>query len=355
MNRNKLVASILLFSLLLIAGCGNLLKSKEDSDASSSDGDKKGTEEEVKGDSEEAANLGDYHIVLSGDVKEEGDQFIIEGKSNLIPGSRIVGEVVVDEGETVFSDTSELIDDDGSFYMELEHHQYGEAEIIVRFDFDGVQEDEVKRHYGEKGQKLEGPFIYKHETYDGILKKAEAKIAYEPGGANDLAMKAPEWSDLPEDYGDPRVWIEVDDITEDGEFFYVSGRSNILEGSEIKVDYKYNRDKTQVKPDGSFEFKFDYEYLEDQEIVITFEPSAWQWNEIEEAYGSTGQKLVGNLVVSDKYNTDKQYIEKRIPWDNKSAQSSKSENGSNSDDTDADDDSKNNSDADDEEENPDEE
>src|SRR5699024_7305608 len=112
----------------------------------------------------------------------------------------------------------------------------------------------------------------------------------------------------------------------DGEFFYIHGRSNILEGSEIKVDYKYNRGKTQVKPDGSFDFKFDYEYLEDQDIVITFEPSALQWNEIEEAYGATGQKLVGNLVVSDKFNSEKQYIEKRIPWDDKSAESSNRNN-----------------------------
>src|SRR5699024_2733350 len=79
-----------------------------------------------------------------------------------------------------------------------------------------------------------------------------------------------------------------------------------------------NRDTTRVKPDGSFDFKFDYEYLEDRDFVITFKPSGNQWNEIEEAYGATGQKLVGNLVVSDRHSTDRQYIEKRIPWDNHS-------------------------------------
>lgn len=314
MKINNILIGILVFTLLLAAGCSN------DTDASSSDDEIENVEKKEEKEKEEATNLGDYHIDLSGDIKEENDQFIVEGKSNLIPNTRIVGEVVVDDGETIYSNTTELVGDDGSFYMELDHHQYGEAEIIIRVDFESVQDDEVKRHYGEKGQKFEGPFIYKHDTFDGILKKAEVNIAYVPGETNNLTIAAPEWYDLPEDYGDPRVWIEIEEITEDGEFFYVHGRSNILEGSEIKVEYKYNRDKTQVKPDGSFDFKFDYEYLEDREIVITFDPSSWQWNEIEEAYGSTGQKLIGNLVVSDKYNTDKQYIEKRIPWDNDAAQ-----------------------------------
>ena len=340
MKRNYLVISSLLFILLCLAGCGSIIEKFVDGE-SSSDGETKGESTEVNANTDEEteapSELGDYNIQFSGEVIEQDNKFIIEGKSNLLPGSRLVGEVVVDEGETIFSDTSDLVGDDGSFYMELDHHQYGDAELVVRFDFDNVKEDEIKRHYGEKGQKLEGPFIYKHDTFDGILKKAEVKLDYTPGGGDELVLKAPDWYDLPEDYGDPRVWIEVEEITEDGEYFYIHGRSNILEGSELRVEYSYNRGKTQVKPDGSFDFKFDYEYLEDKDIVITFEPSNFQWNEIEEAYGATGQKLVGNLVVSDKFNTDKQYIEKRIPWDNKSAQSSdsnKSDEENNSDDTD---------------------
>ena len=98
------------------------------------------------------------------------------------------------------------------------------------------------------------------------------------------------------------------------------GRSNILEGSELRVSYGlWNSDKTQVNPDGTFDFKIDYEYLEDKEFVIKFEPYGLQWNEIEEAYGKNGQKLVGNLVATQKSNTDKQFIEMRVPWDGKAA------------------------------------
>lgn len=297
--------------LVLLVGCGS--KEADSKDEGTTAADEKKESKKKKG----KVELGDYTVEFDGEVVEEDDKFIIEGKSNLLPGSRLVGEVLVDEGEEVFSDTTELVEEDGTFYMELDHHQFGDAEIIIRFDFDSVQEDEIKRHYGDKGQKLEGPFIYKHKAYPGILKKAEVRIPYEANETNELAIKAPDWEELPEDYGAPRVWIEVDEITEDGEFFYIPGKSNILEGSVINIEYGNNRDETTVNPDGTFYFKVDYEYLEDKDFVIEFWPSRFQWNEIEEAYGKKGQKLVGNLAKTNRFNTDVQYVEKVIPWDEK--------------------------------------
>ena len=141
-----------------------------------------------------------------------------------------------------------------------------------------------------------------------------SRIHYNPDEKSELVFQAPDWKEIPDDYGDPRVWIEVDEVTEDGEYFYLNGHSNLLEGSKLKAAYRNNRDETQVNPDGSFEFKVPYEYLEDEDFVITFDPSQFQWNEIEEAYGKNGQKLVGELVQQNKFITDKQFIEKRIPW-----------------------------------------
>ena len=310
-----------------MSGCGLLSKGKEivedaitDEEGSNTDEEADAKGEETKDKSDENAELGDYEVFFGGDIEESEDKFIINGKSNLLPGSRIVGEVLLDEGKLFTPDTSELVGENGDFYMELDHHQYGEAEIVIRFDFDNVQDDEIKRHYGEKGQKLEGPFIYRHKAFDGILQKAEARINYDANGGSDLAIAAPDWEPLPDDYGDPRIWIEVDELTEDGEYFYMHGRSNILEGSVLKVEYQYNRGETQVNPDGTFDFKFDYEYLEDKDIIITFKPSGFQWNEIEEAYGKTGQKLVGNLVKTNKFNTNEQYVEKVIEWDSEKSE-----------------------------------
>ncbi len=307
------IGSALLLGFLLV-GCGSASNEKVDGEGvAEEETEEKGAAKGEEKPKKNKGDLGDYDVYFEGDITETEDLFIIEGKSNLLPGSRLNGQVWVGE-EELFADTTELVDEDGSFYMEIDHHQYGEAEIVVQFQFDGVQDDEIKRHYGEKGQKLEGPFIFKHKEQGDILKKAEVRISYNPDEESELVLKAPEWNELPDDYGDPRIWIEVDEITEDGEFFYIHARSNILEGSELRASYGNNRDKTQVKPDGSFEFKIDYEYLEDKDFVIEFEPSNYQWNEIEEAYGKKGQKLVGDLVQTNPYNNN-QYIEKTIPWD----------------------------------------
>lgn len=59
--------------------------------------------------------------------------------------------------------------------------------------------------------------------------------------------------------------------------------------------------------------KIEYKYIEDKDFVIEFDP-LWQWNEIEEAYGSNGQKLVGDLVTTNQFS-DKQYIEKIVEWE----------------------------------------
>lgn len=299
--KKKLFALVcFLLTALLLAGCGE--------SASGDNAKADGKKEKVK-----KSELGDYNVFFGGEVVEEEDKFVIKGKSNLLPGSRVVGEVWVSEDD-LFADTTELVGDDGSFEIELEHHKFGEAEIFVRFDLVGVQDDPIKRHYGEKGQKLKGPFVYKHKKpYDDIYKKAEVKVSYSPDEENDLSLKAPEWEELPKDYGDPRVWIEVDDITEDGEFYYLKGRSNLLEGSKIRGSYGWNSDDTQILPDGTFNLKIEYKYSEDTNFVIEFSPSSSQWNEIEEAYGSNGQKLVGNLVKTNSSGSS-QHIELEVPW-----------------------------------------
>src|SRR5690625_3827015 len=111
---------------LLLAACGTSEESDNEAEAETTEETEENEEAENNG--SENASLGDYEVELGGEITEEDDRFIVEGESNLLPGSRLIGEVVVDEGETIYSDTTELVQDDGSFYMELDHHQYGEAE-----------------------------------------------------------------------------------------------------------------------------------------------------------------------------------------------------------------------------------
>lgn len=245
---------------------------------------------------------GDLNVQLGGKVEETDDQIIIEGKSNLLPGSRVNGVVFVN-GDEPFSESTELVGEDGTFRMELDHHRYGDAEVAVTFDFlDSVQDEEIIEHYGEGGGKLEGPYVYVVEDWDNsdpkANKKAEVRL---PLAFDDEAtthtFEEPEWEERPDDYGDPRVWIEVDEITDDKEYFYVKGHTNLLEGSEMKGYYEssFRDDKTRVNPDGTFELQIEYYYAENEPFVITFNPSG-QWSTIKEAYGDSGEKLVGSLV-----------------------------------------------------------
>ncbi|MDY7221509.1 OmpA family protein [Halalkalibacterium halodurans] len=271
----------------------------------------------------ETSDAGNYNVFIGGEMVETDEQIMIFGESNLLPGARVVGEVIVgDEEEQVFfADTSEIVGDDGSFYMEIENHPLDdETRVSIRFHFDGQQDDAIIRHYGDRGQKLEGPFIYKHQGEVGggspqnIFKQAKATVIYLPKEEKAVRQfTEPNWHPMPNDMGDPRVWIEVDEVNHDHEYFYIQARSNLSEGALVNIYHgNARKDDTRVLPDGSFYAKFDYEYKEDTNITIQFDPSHWnQWNEVEEKYGAKGQRLVGNLVVSDKYS-DKQLIEKVV-------------------------------------------
>lgn len=281
-------------------------------------------QEEIEEELEETKTMGNYDAYIGGEMVEEDGKIIIHGESNLLPGARVVGEVLVGDSEEeseFFSDTSEIVQDDGSFYMELAHHDSNEeTNVTIKFNFDGQQDDEIKRHYGDRGQKLEGPYIYKHQGEvgggrpDNIFKMAKATTSFEPTGEKSIRhFKEANWYPIPEDMGDPRVWIEVDEINNDEENYYLQGRSNLSEGAVVFVTYgTWRDDETRILPDGSFHLKRPYEYKEDTNFTVEFYPDHWeQWNEVIEKYGSKGQNLVGDLVVQDKHS-DKQFIEKVI-------------------------------------------
>lgn len=309
-NRITLIAIIIIGCVLILSGCfWNELTGSQEVDAEeTSNGNTQSNDstDSTANENEGAIELGDYEVWLGGEVSEQDNKFVIDGQSNLLPGSRLIGQVIVNDDE-VYSDTTEIVQEDGSFSLELAHHEYGEATIVIKLDFDTVQDDAVKRHYGERGQKLEGAFIYKHNVWGDIYNMAKVEINYDPNETfATQQIQAPEWYELPDDYGDPRVWIEIVELTDDKRYFYIHGKSNLLEGSRIVGSYGWNRDETLINPDGSFDLRLDYEYLEDRPFVIEFRPSLFQWNIIEEAYGKSGQKLVGNLVKSD---SNYQYIE----------------------------------------------
>ena len=184
----------------------------------SSEEDKK---EINKSNSDEKSNqvLGDDTVFIGGTMVETEDKIVINGESNLLPGSRVVGEVSVDD-EKFFADTTEIVDDNGTFLMEIDHHDLAETtRVTLKFHFDGQQDDKIKRNYGDRGQKLKGNYIYTHKGKVGggdpqnIYKMAKAEVTFDPGEEKAIReFTEPSWYPVPENIGDPRVWIEIDEI-----------------------------------------------------------------------------------------------------------------------------------------------
>lgn len=242
---------------------------------------------------------GSPEVYLGGEVVEKGDKIIIKGESNLLEGSRVDGVVRINEDE-VFADTTEVTDKKGNFTMELDHPEYGDAVVAVTFNLDGMQEEEIMEHYGENGSKLEGPYTYviQHWDFEDLKQEARAEITIsEDDSEKKHEFAAPEWKKRPKDYGDPRIWLEVTEMTNDDEYFYIEGESNFIEGTLLKAEHRNNA-STIVNPDGTFDFKLEYSYEEDKPIVIVFRPFN-QWGNVLKQYGENGEKLVGNLVVRD--------------------------------------------------------
>lgn len=292
--------------VLLITGCSDENADQENE----TENNEAANEEEADGE------LGDFDVALSGEMTEEEDSFVVDGDSNLLPGSILTGEVIVDDGETIFSETVAQVNDDGSFQMDLDHHVYGDADIMIRFDFENFksQEEETFEHYGEDGENLEGAFVYMHQG--GDKKKAEVAIPYHAKEENDLTTKAPDWKERPQDYGDGRVWFEDVEVKEDGRYFYVSGKTNLIEGTYLDILYSGIKGPTRIQKDGTFESKFDYEYHEGKEMTLEVEPASAsdQWRDVREHYGDDGSEFVGDFVESSDYGSGNQKIVYPVYW-----------------------------------------
>src|SRR5699024_4990524 len=102
----------------------------EDTEGANNNDTNTNTEEEEG--SQQTENQGDYDVYIGGEVVETDDKIVIDGESNLIPGSRVVGEVSVGKNVRYFlnpsvkdydflADTSEIVDDQGNFHMEIDH------------------------------------------------------------------------------------------------------------------------------------------------------------------------------------------------------------------------------------------
>ncbi|CEE00419.1 hypothetical protein BT1A1_0564 [Caldibacillus thermoamylovorans] len=308
---------LILATILFLVGCEEKQTKGEDSsrvavkNASQADGKQK----------EESKNNGDKkiptNIKLSGEIVNENGKIVVKGKSNLMKGTY----VEIDWLDRPFSirnpicllcEKGTVVDKHGNFTFEipqdLQDHEYVLVTIEVVLGGLG-QPEEIEAVYGEHGENLKGPFVYKHEILEEEYQKIFASVLVSPNGKQTVyPIKAPKREKVPDDYASTKVWIDTK-LTNDHHYFYVKGKSNLLEGTRLNAFYYSSKDATlsqnwigssaEVVSDGTFFLQIPYDTItESGFIIITSNPNDSHVLEtrMKEIYGEQFEKMSGDQV-----------------------------------------------------------
>jgi len=218
-----------------------------------------------------------------------------------------------------------VVEEDGSFQMELDRpSEFSDGKYIeIALEVTpSSQPDEIIELYGKNGENLTGAPIYQREDFDGAL----SNYIYLPifvlleGDESVMEFSTPEREERPADYGDPEVWIEYE-LSNDHRFYYVKGKTNLLEGTAITGGYfsspnaytpQYTyMNKTLVEPDGTFLLRISYSSMTEKGF-IKVESSTNLGHSLkksmDEHYGEKFEKMTGEYVVKDE-DKNKLYFE----------------------------------------------
>lgn len=260
----------------------------EDDDAEASDDDYR-------------SDIGNLDIWIGGEVIVEEDKVVVEGESNLLPGSHISSSGQTDTFASIDHQGSTEVEDDGSFYFEFPGQ---ESDIEVTLSL-STANDDVTDHYGEHLEKATGHQVYQTRDEGVYAATYTFEIDSRKAMPYTIDLETPDWSNVPDDYGDTDVWMEVDATTKHNYLFF-EGKSNLLEGSKITgnitdpndlVSSAWSSSHTQVNPDGSFQLQIHYwDLREGMEMHFEFDPDNNGWDRVLDTYGQEGENLEGNLV-----------------------------------------------------------
>ncbi|PYF05614.1 OmpA family protein [Ureibacillus chungkukjangi] len=312
---------LIVTTMFLLVGC----ESKEDTqtvEAENNDEQTSQVDKEQEVDSEEKADEQfPTDIQLGGEVVAENGKLVVKGTSNLMEGT-IVGIDWLDRAFSIrnpvclLCDKSTEVDENGDFTFEIPSDLTSFGHILVTIDVllgGWGQPDEIEAVYGEDGENLEGPFVQKHEIIDEEYQKISASILVLPTIEQTVyPIETPKREKVPDDYGSAEVWIETE-LTNDHRYFYVKGKSNLLEGTELVASYFSSEEaavaqnwissSTNVVNDGTFLIQIPYNTItEAGYIVINSKPKSRHLLEMRmnEAYGETFEKMTGEPVIPNE-------------------------------------------------------
>ena len=251
---------------------------------------------------------GDSEVRLEGEFQIDNKFVSVKGMTNLLPESKLVLSIESEYGLLVGGIDRTEVNENGEF--ELEYILPDEVEGIVHIELKfepANQYGEIKNHYlNQLGGSFVRNYAKSNEIYQKVSFQQSATI---DGGQHNFSITEPSW-DLPEDYGNPKVWIEPV-IEKQDDYVVVKINSNIIEDTFIlaRADipnyitsgfqgYSY------TDPDGSTvlyihdpEKDSRIKNLTEYDIVITMDPSHHNNGpHVTEVYGENGQNLAGDFV-----------------------------------------------------------
>ena len=255
-------------------------------------------------------------IELAGTASVDGRVVKVAGQTNLLEGSKLYIDMDWVEGALIGGNRNAIVERDGSFTYETELPEQVEGLITMEVKFEPArQKKEIKEHYGESGENLEGPFIrqYDFKMKEIVYYKASAIVELpQEEGLVEVEITPPNWIE-PEDYGSTTIRIEPTKVVKDERYIYIDGKSNLLEGTRVRgraILPGYITSgfigHTDVNPDGSFriviknpESDSRVKKLDDYELTIETNMSNTLYATAVEAYGEHGEKMTGDLVEEE--------------------------------------------------------
>lgn len=300
----------------------------------STSGNKENQEQESKSEKESVKvtdkkvkapkDQGDYEVWFEGEADRKGKLVTLKGRTNLLPESGLVIWLDSVEGTIIGGRGDTQVNEDGTFKTEMKIPKNSDGLLKVQVKFEPSTDNQpIKDHYGENGEKLKGPFVRLQEELDMQQNITLLTLEIPQDESNASAkIKEPEW-DKPEDYGAPAVRLDEPDIQKDDKYLYIEGKSNLLEGTRLKGSLDIPNyivsglsDVTDVNPDGSYKLIIEkpssmnkLKDVKEYEVVLSVSPADNQWKSNLEVYGVNGEKFMGDYVVDQ--NGVKE-IEKRL-------------------------------------------
>ncbi|MBH0163216.1 hypothetical protein [Fictibacillus sp. 26RED30] len=310
---------------LMVSGC---------SSNESTSGNKENQEQESKSEKESVKvtdkkvkapkDQGDYEVWFEGEADRKGKLVTLKGRTNLLPESGLVIWLDSVEGTIIGGRGDTQVNEDGTFKTEMKIPKNSDGLLKVQVKFEPSTDNQpIKDHYGENGEKLKGPFVRLQEESDMQQNITLLTLEIPQDESNASAkIKEPEW-DKPEDYGSPAVRLDEPDIQKDDKYLYIEGKSNLLEGTRLKGSLDIPNyivsglsDVTDVNPDGSYKLIIEkpssmnkLKDVKEYEVVLSVSPADNQWKSNLEVYGVNGEKFMGDYAVDQ--NGVKE-IEKRL-------------------------------------------